>query len=156
MIQPPRLLPSNAPRLPTEGNDAAPRVLQEHSGNRHQCYPFAPNYEEQKYGPSRSTENACPAPPAQDGYPLHPQLHAVAWPLDFRRSGYGRGAYGPKSTWPPRDPTVEATKLYKRFLSSDQYAKYRQRQHKDDKSNQEQKWPDRLEEAFFQGTSSSP
>ena len=154
MIQPPRVLPSNATPLPTE--DAASRVLQEHSGNRQQACSFASNYDEQKYDPSRSTENAYPAPPVQEGYPLYPQPHAVAWPPDFRRSANGRGAYGPKSMWPPRDPAVEATKLYKRFLSSDQYAKYRQRQHKDDKANQEQKWPDRLEEAFFQGTSRSP
>lgn len=41
--------------------------------------------------------------------------------------------------------------LYHRFRNSEQYMKYRGRQHKDDKGNQgEQKWPDRLELAFFE------
>ncbi|EME45955.1 hypothetical protein DOTSEDRAFT_127012, partial [Dothistroma septosporum NZE10] len=41
--------------------------------------------------------------------------------------------------------------LYHRFRNSESYMKYRTRQQKDDKGNQgEQKWPDRLEQAFFE------
>jgi len=155
MIQPPRVLPSNASPLSTDGNDQASRVLQEHSGNRQQtAYPYSQSYGEQKYAVSRLTENTYPAPPVQNGYPLNPQPAAPTWSSELRRSGDARGKYGRKPGLPsPAEKAVEAKKLYRRFLSSDQYAKYRQRQHKDDKGSQDQKWPDVLEEAFFRGIS---
>lgn len=155
MIQPPRVLPSNAPPLSNEGNDQTSRVLQEHSGNRQQTtYPYSQSYGEQKYAVSRVTENTYPAPPVQTGYQLYPQPTAPTWSSELRRSGFARGTYGRKPGFPsPAEKAVEAKKLYRRFLSSDQYAKYRQRQHKDDKGSQEQKWPDHLEEAFFRGRS---
>lgn len=154
MIQPPRVLPSNAPPLSTDGNDASSRVLQEHSGNRQQsAYSYSQNYDEPKYAVSRLTENTYPAPPVQHGYPLYPQPAVPTWQNELRRTGYARGTYGRRQIGQtPAEKTVEAKKLYRRFLSSDQYAKYRQRQHKDNKGNQDQKWPDHLEEAFFRGT----
>ena len=153
MIQPPRVLPSNAPPLSTDGSDQLSRVLQEHPGNRQQSvYSYSQDYEEQKFAVTRLTENAYPTSQIQNGLPVYPQPHSSTWSSDIGRSGYARGAYGrrpPGQSGPEKD--IEAKKLYRRFLSSDGYAKYRQRQHKDDKGNQEQKWPDSLEEAFFRG-----
>ena len=45
----------------------------------------------------------------------------------------------------------DSERLYNRFKKSDQYVKYRNRQTKDDKGNEDQKWPDHLEKAFFRG-----
>nr|POE79787.1 conidiophore development regulator abaa [Quercus suber] len=42
-----------------------------------------------------------------------------------------------------------AKNLLRRFKASEQYMKYRNRQQKENRQGQEQKWPDHLEEAFF-------
>lgn len=160
MLQPARVLPSNAPPL-QEGHDGlhqASRVLQEHSGNRQQHHDFDSTgdwdqskylYDQQKYPANVLTgENAyarhhVPHQQYQHRHLHHPQpRHRYAW-----RYGHPRGP------WPMNEAQVQydAEQLYRRFEKSDQYVKYRARQAKDDKGNGDQKWPDHLEKAFFRG-----
>lgn len=155
MIHPPRVLPSNAPPLAGEGNEQPSRVLQEHSGNR-QATPFTygQGYGEQKTVPASLGENTYPSHPMHSTYSLYSQPPASNWHPDPRgRTGYVPSTCRRKTGYiTAAEKALEAQKLYRRFLNSDSYAKYRQRQQKDDKGNQEQKWPDHLEEAFFRGT----
>ena len=162
MLQPPRVLPSIAPPLHDGDNvHHASRVLQEHSGNRQQTdFGFSNDYE-QKYPVSLLTENIftqhnqpqqlpVPLPQQQQQVPqlFHPQpQHRHAW-----RFGYARSALrypGPEDEARIR---IEADRLFHRVRKSDAYAKYRHRQSKSDK-NDDQKWPDHLEKAFFRGQS---
>ena len=150
MIQPTRILPSNAPPF-REGDSVhqASRVLQEHSGNRqHDCSQVVNDYE-RKYPSSALTENNYTfqtQQPHQVPQLYHPQpQHRHAW-----RYGHARGYRYPG----PEDEVkirYEADRLFHRFRRSDQYIKYRNRQTKDDKGNGDQKWPDHLEKAFFRG-----
>ena len=139
-----RVLPSNAPPL-RDGSDAS-RVLQEHSGNRqHNDYSVSNGYE-QKYAGSALAENTYPTQ-QQHGqlYNTQPQYRTP------HRYGY---ASNRRPHHPHEDDAwvaQEAKKLYRRFFQSEQYTKYRTKQHKEDKGGQDQKWPDHLEEAFFRG-----
>lgn len=153
MIQPARVLPSNAPPL-RDGDDVhqASRVLQEHSGNRQQTdFGFAPE-SEQKYPSSVLTENSYPVQHQHQHQQQIPQLyhpqpqHRQVW-----RYGYGRGGYRYHAPENEASIRFEADRLYHRFRRSEQYVKYRDRQSKDDKGNGDQKWPDHLEKAFFRG-----
>lgn len=158
MLQPPRVLPSNAPPLRSDDDyHQALNVLHEQSGNRQRLDFDSATESEQKYPSSILTENAYPVqhPPQQYQVPqlYHPQpQHRQLW-----RCGFGRG--GRYSTHGPEDDAREAARLrfesdrlYHRFRMSEQYVKYRDRQSKDDKGNGDQKWPDHLEKAFFYGT----
>lgn len=161
MLQPTRVLPSNAPPL-QEGCDGlhqASRVLQEHPGNRQQHYDFGNTsewtqakypYDQQKYPANVLTgENAYPRHHVQQQQGQHhqPQLyhpqpqHRAAWRYGFA------GRYQDEAAL-----QYNAERLYRRFRQSDQYVKYRTRQSKDDKGNGDQKWPDHLEKAFFRGS----
>lgn len=177
MLQPTRVLPSNAPPLQdgSDGLHQASRVLQEHSGNRQQHLPHdafgsAPSdwnqlkqlYDPQKYPANVLTgENAYPThhsilhrgphqvtPSAHRSHNLYP--NQASYRPSFR-NGHGR-------FWSPQDEAKlqhDAERLYQRFAKSDQYVKYRTRQSKEDKGNSDQKWPDHLEKAFFRGESRS-
>ena len=153
MIQPSRVLPSNAPPL-TEGDNLhhASRILQEHSGNRQQSDLGLQNDYEQKYPSSLLTENTYPRHHGhqqlhQTQHLYHPQpQHRQIW-----RYGHLRGSFGYPSPEQLAKIEFEADRLYRRFRQSDQYIKYRTRQSKDDKGNGDQKWPDHLEKAFFRG-----
>jgi transcriptional enhancer factor len=156
MMLPTRVLPSNAPPLHDgDGLQHASRILQEHSGNRqHNDFGFATEYE-QKFDPSVFGENsyACqqqiqqqhPHHVTQQLYHPRPQ-HRQAW----RYGSYNRG-YGYPNPEEDAKNQVEADYLYRRFRQSESYVKYRARQSKEDKGNDEQKWPDHLEKAFFRG-----
>lgn len=160
MLQPTRVLPSNAPPL-QEGGDGlhqASRVLQEHSGNRQQHYDFGNtsawdqskySYDDQKYPANvLAGENAYPRHHVQhhQGQHQHTQLyqpqpqHRATWRYSYPRGYQDEAAL-----------QYNAERLYRRFRQSDQYNKYRTRQSKEDKGNGEQKWPDHLEKAFFRG-----
>ena len=141
------VLPSNASPL-RSGSAFDSRVLQEHSGNRQQAdFQYAVKHEhaEKKYATSLSTENSYLAPQVT-GLSSYPQREVI---LNRRPRGYGSRCYGGSKSGANKD--VEAKRLYRRFLSSEKYAKYRGRQHKEDKPEFDQKWPDHMEEAFFRG-----
>lgn len=151
MLQPARVLPSNAPPL-REGDSVhqASRVLQEHSGNRQQNDYSTANGYDQKYPTPALTENTWPhhQQPQHTTQLYHPQpqYRQTFTYGQTRHPGYYHG---------DDDASVipRARALYRRFQASDLYKKYRGRQHKDDKNGQDQKWPDHLEEAFFRGES---
>lgn len=154
MILPTKVLPSNAPPLQDDnGVQHASRVLQEHSGNR-QLVDFNSNNDyEPKYplsGPSRLNEQSyprhhVPQQPTQHFYRPQPQ-HRPTY-----RYGYSRAGYRYLTPQDEAKYQYEAERLYRRFRQSDQYVKYRGRQSKGDKGNEDQKWPDHLEKAFFRG-----
>lgn len=158
MMLPARVLPSNAPPLlDGDGLQSASRVLQEHSGNRQiNDFSFAATDYEQKYsGATLFNENSYdqqlqlqhqPQQVTGQLYHPRPQNRSHAWKYGQQRSvyPYHNLAEDPKIQ-------VEAEYLYSRFKQSEAYVKYRTRQAKDEK-HEEQKWPDHLEKAFFRGT----
>ncbi|KAK3710686.1 hypothetical protein LTR37_010105 [Vermiconidia calcicola] len=152
MIQPTRVLPSNAPPLRDgDGLHHTSKVLQEHSGNRQNDLDFSNDYEQQNYPASLLNENAFPRhhqPQQQQAAPqhlYHPQpQHRHHW-----KYSYVRGGYRYPSAEDEARIHFDSERLYRRFRQSDQYIKYRNRQSKDDKGNGDQKWPDTLEKAFF-------
>lgn len=164
MMLPTRVLPSNAPPLlDGDGLPSASRVLQEHSGNRQiNDFVFAGTEYEQKYsGATLFNENSYEAqlqpqhqhqqqqlPQQQVTHQLHhprPQHRHHTWKFGQQRSVY-------PYTNPAEDSKiqVEAEYLHRRFKQSESYIKYRNRQTKGDKSD-DQKWPEHLEKAFFRG-----
>ena len=151
MIQPTRVLPSNAPPLQDCNTvHQASRVLQEHSGNRQQNeFGFTNDYE-QKYPSSALTENSYSRqqqPQQQSLHLYHPQpQNRQPWRYTHARAGHRYP--GPAEA---ARIQIDADHLYRRFRDSNQYMKYRHRQSKDDKGNGDQKWPDHLEKAFFRG-----
>lgn len=162
MLQPTRVLPSNAPPL-QEGNDGlqqASRVLQEHSGNRQQHHDFGSTADwdptkylyDQKYPANVLTgENAYARHQAPHQYP-QPQHQHLYHPRPQHRHAWRYGGYrAPYGQIDEVRVQHDAERLYQRFRQSDQYVKYRTRQSKDDKGNGDQKWPDHLEKAFFRG-----
>lgn len=151
MLQP-AVLPSNAPPLrDCEGVHQASRVLQEHSGNRqHNDYPVSTSEYDQKYPTQVLTENALPA--YQQPQPYSTQLYHSQ--PQYRPSfAYGQAQHGQSYYHGNADALCikQARYLLHRFQSSQPYRKYRDRQRKDDKGHDDQKWPDHLEEAFFRG-----
>ncbi|GIZ42805.1 hypothetical protein CKM354_000605900 [Cercospora kikuchii] len=143
MLQPTPVVPSNAPLHHQESYTRSSRVLQEHSGNRQQDY-YASSVD-QKYPASYLTENTYPAY-QQVPRPLHTNTHSLLQQNRLRHPQQ-RFHHGQRD---PQQIRKEARYLFHRFRSSDGYMKYRNRQHKDDKGASEQKWPDRLEYAFFE------
>jgi hypothetical protein len=165
MMLPARVLPSNAPPL-LDGDalQSASRVLQEHSGNRQiSDLAFVETDYEQKYsGVTLFNENSYELqiqPPQPQHHLQQQQLthhlhyhrpqhrhHTLRHGQHYATNPYLARLHDPKAV-------VEAEFLYRRFKQSDSYVKYRNRQSKGDK-NEEQKWPDHLEKAFFRGNSS--
>jgi hypothetical protein len=142
------VLPSNASPL-RDGHEH--RVLQEHSGNSQQTSYSYGNGFEQKYPASLLNENT---------FPFHDSHGQALYPQHSRPSAqHGSINYngGPQNDvyilTPEEEAQIEhdAKVLWRRFSCSEGYAKYRQRQHKGTKKD-EQKWPDDLEQAFFHGT----
>lgn len=164
MLQPTRVLPSNAPPLQdgSDGLHQASRVLQEHSGNRQQHHDFGSTgdwdqtkylYDQQKYPANvLSGENAYPRP--HGSHQLYHQSQHLYHPQPQHRQAWRYGGYRPYGQINEAQVQYDAERLYQRFRKSDQYVKYRTRQSKDDKGNGDQKWPDHLEKAFFRGQSS--
>jgi transcriptional enhancer factor len=146
MIQP-CVLPSNASPL-VSGSEAAPRVLQEHSGNRQHDFKFSQDYELKGSG-SLLSENIHPRIPVRP-QPLYRHQHAVSH-APFR-SGFARPNYGRLHHPTQAEKDERARILLRRFHNSEQYAKYRSRQGKTEGKDGDQKWPDHLEQAFFRGT----
>lgn len=147
MLQPTQVLPSNAPPLQDNHNHAVRAVLQEYSGNRQQNdYSYQQPILETKYPASLLTENT---------HAHHQQAYRPAHVYQQTPAQRNALRYGSRRTtpWALRESDIEkeASMLYTRFRNSDQYMKYRNRQHKDEKAGTEQKWPDRLEFAFFKG-----
>lgn len=157
MIQPARVVLPSSSTPPTGSDNAHSRVLQEHSGNRQTNEYSYTQTVDQKYPVPLLTENTYvvhPAQPPVQHAPSQFYRHAPL-PRSHHRSVVNR------SQNPYWDPVYQAwcekqaRVLFHRFRSSDQYMKYRSRQQKEDKRGQEeQKWPDRLELAFFQGMDS--
>ncbi len=152
MIHPVCVLPSNAPPLRDDENVyQTSKVLQEHSGNRQQhntafvgdgdvkCSSYLFNANNLgNYLPSQQQASQISHP-----QPQHPQFF--------------RGSYGHCARRFPRPESeakirLDADRLYSRMLKCEQYVKYRDRQAKNDKTKDEQKWPDYLEKAFFRGS----
>lgn len=145
MIQP-CVLPSNASPL-VGGSGPAPRILQEHSGNRqHHEFKFSQDYET-KCPRLLLSENTQPPLPVKS-QPLYHTSHQRPFRNGFARPGYGRSHYPT-----PAEKDDKARRLLQRFHASEHYAKYRARQVNQDKGG-EQKWPDHLESAFFRGNTS--
>ncbi|KAK5130194.1 hypothetical protein LTR08_002403 [Meristemomyces frigidus] len=155
MIQPARVLPSNAPPLSDgEVHHQANRVLQEHSGNRqqHDYTESAATGYEAKYPTPVLNENVLPSYQPQQTiqqqyasrmYQPQPQYRQT---FSYGQARHTQGYYhGNDDAWVVK----QAKYLYRRFQNSSLYMKYRGRQHKDDKGSGNQKWPDHLEEAFF-------
>lgn len=153
MIQPEHVLPSNAPPLRDDGRlFQVSRVLQEQSGNRQQSeFVLDHDVGEIKGEATSFDENQVVAPlqRLQSFPPLyHPQpQHRQAWRYGYARAGWRYP--GPEEEARIR---LEAERLYNRVRKSQHYLKYRDRQTKDDKGNQDQKWPEHLEKAFFRGS----
>jgi hypothetical protein len=130
-------------------------VLQEHSGNRQfNDYSYSTEYE-QKFTQPFPNENA---------YAVHYPQPSLQQQLQQRRRRYYHTTHRLHHPQPQRQyqyfrftaeeerrNAAEAEYLFSRFRQSDAYVKYRSRQSKDDKGNDDQKWPDHLEKAFFQG-----
>ena len=154
MIQPTQVLPSNASPLRNDDNVyQASRILQEHSGNGQQAeFSFGDGFNT-KYSSSVLSENHFSIPHQQPYQQAQaPQLyHPQPRPRQPWRYGYARG--GVRHNAPEEDARIryDAERLYNRFRKSDQYVKYRNRQTKEDKGSEDQKWPDHLEKAFFRG-----
>lgn len=146
MIQAAPVLPSNGSPLLNADTSRQSRALQEQSTNRqHNEYSYVDG-QEQKYS-SLLTETH---------YPGHqqPQPRHVYGQTPLQRNQYRYSSSRYQLGHDTHDARARAkqvaAQLYERFRASDQYMKYRTRQQKDDKNN-EQKWPDHLEWAFFQG-----
>lgn len=138
VLQPTPILRSNAPSW-TEYDDkaAALRILQEHSGNRQHSY-------------VHSSIIAKTAPSSYYNKNGYPYVNAKQVHQSSHRHKSGYATIRGYSLRDERRFERKAGDLYYRFCASDGYTKYRQRQPKDKKS-QDQKWPDNLEIAFFRG-----
>lgn len=152
MLQP-AVLPSNAPPLGGEdGIYQASRVLQEHSGNRQQLEYTASGVYDQKY--TALNENTCaPHQPRQHVTQTSTQLYHPQ-PQYCQPLTYSQVAPRHRSCYYGNEEeriTRQAKSLWQRFQASAPYKKYRDRQHKEDKGDNDTKWPDHLEQAFFRG-----
>jgi hypothetical protein len=143
----PCVLPSNASPLVGE-SEPIPRVLQELSGNRQHDFKFPQDYELKSSVPLLS-ENAHPRLPRR---PQHVYRHQHAVSHAPFRGGFARASYGRTHHPTQAEKDDTARMLLRRFQCSEEYAKYRARQAKNGKKDDDQKWPDHLEEAFFRGT----
>jgi hypothetical protein len=143
MLQP-HVLPSNASPLMTV-TESTIRVLQEQSGNRqYSDLKFTQNYKE------LLSENSHPRQITRATHQLYrPQLTSHA-PF---RTGFARPSYARSHHPTQAEKDDKARRLLRRFHSSEQYAKYRAKGGKEDGKNEEKKWPDHLEQAFFRGKS---
>nr|OQO30065.1 hypothetical protein B0A51_02750 [Rachicladosporium sp. CCFEE 5018] len=147
MIQPACVVPSNAPPLPDRSlPNSTTRVLQELASN-HQPnpYTYAPPLDI-KFPQANLLENAYPAIPQPPTYPQHNR--SIRLPVE------PHGQYRSDDGLTLQEKFQiehDAKLLYKRFLDSHQYSKYRQKQPKDVKNKADQKWSDELERAFFYG-----
>lgn len=150
-LLPAPVVPSNAPPHPDiiHGQQSS-RVLREHSGNRQHDY-YGTSLE-QKYPSAYLSENTYPTY-QHVPRPAHVS-HQTLLQHNRSRHGQHRHLHGQRD---PQQIRKEARYLFQRFKAADGYNKYRNRQSKDDKSAEGgQKWPDRLEYAFFEGMSPSP
>lgn len=147
MIHQPCVLPSNASPL-VGSSESAPRVLQEHSGNRQHDFKFSQDYEI-KSSASLLSENTHPRLPLRTQN-VYRHQHAI--PHTPFRSGFARPSYGRSHHPTQAEKDERARVLLRRFHNSEGYSKYRSRQTKTDAKEGEQKWPDHLEQAFFRGT----
>ncbi|OQO01968.1 hypothetical protein B0A48_12441 [Cryoendolithus antarcticus] len=147
MIQPTCVVPSNAPPLPDRSqSNSTTRVLQELASN-HQPNPctYGPPLDI-KFPHANLLENAYPAIPNPPTYPQHNR--SIRLPVE------PHGQYRSDDGLTLQEKFQiehDAKLLYKRFLDSHQYSKYRQKQPKDLKNKADQKWSDELERAFFYG-----
>ncbi|OQO11847.1 hypothetical protein B0A48_03574 [Cryoendolithus antarcticus] len=147
MIQPACVVPSNAPPLPDRSHpNSTTRVLQELASN-HQPnpYTYAPPLDI-KFPHANLLENSYPAIPQPPTYPQHNRSTR----LPVEPQGQYRSDHG-LTLQEKFQIEHDAKLLYKRFLDSHQYSKYRQKQPKDVKNKADQKWSDELERAFFYG-----
>ncbi|KAI7463299.1 hypothetical protein KC351_g15937 [Hortaea werneckii] len=151
MFLKPAVLPSNAPPLEENGVYQASRVLQEHSGNRQQSA-LVVHGSDQKASSTASIENSWSSQHVQQ-LGVATGNHYYHLPTSYRQSSLPYGSAPLHSRYfihsEEEKITRQAKHLWQRFQASPAYKKYRGRQHKDDKGNTEQKWPDHLEEAFF-------
>ncbi|KAK4504041.1 hypothetical protein PRZ48_004956 [Zasmidium cellare] len=147
MIQPAPVLPSNGSPLLNADTGRSSRALQEQSNNRqHNEYYAEP--QEQKYA-SLLTENNYPGH-HQQPQPQHIYRQTPLQRNQYRHSSSRYHQLGHDTHDARARAKHIASQLYERFRASDQYMKYRNRQQKDDKNGEGQKWPDHLEWAFFQ------
>ncbi|RMY87853.1 hypothetical protein D0862_10596 [Hortaea werneckii] len=152
MFLKPAVLPSNAPPLEENGVYQASQVLQEHSGNRQQST-LVVHGSDQKASSTTSIENSWSSQHVQQLGGVATANHYYRLPTSYRQSSLPYGNAHRQNRYfihsEEEKVTRQAKHLWQRFQASPAYKKYRGRQHKDDKGNTEQKWPDHLEEAFF-------
>ncbi|KAF2483705.1 TEA/ATTS domain family-domain-containing protein [Neohortaea acidophila] len=150
MIQPLRVLPSNAPPLREEAHIyQTSRVLQKQSGNRQLGdYTYGEEIKVKNHL-AIFDENQASAAHHQALHTLplyHPQpQHRQVW-----RYGHAQPAYQYAYPHPEEEERIriEAERLYDRLLKTDAFVNYRNRQAKSAKGTEEKKWPDHLERAF--------
>ncbi|KAK6440142.1 hypothetical protein LTR95_003636 [Oleoguttula sp. CCFEE 5521] len=145
MIQPACVVPSNAPPLPDRSQSTSTtRVLQELAGNQQpNPYTYAPPLDI-KFPRANLLENVYPTITNPPTYPQHNR--SIRLPVE------PHGQYRSDDGLTLQEKFQiehDAKLLYKRFLDSHQYSKYRQKQPKDVKNKADQKWSDQLERAFF-------
>ena len=132
----PYVLPSNAPALP-EPHSTIPRaVLQERSGNRRHGYP------------DFSSQWKRAASPIENKYP----------PSTVTNSSFFTGSIAAQINGERSEEQInqETKRLWNLLQRCEKYIKYRDRQPqtpKEKEKDKEQKWPDKLEYAFFRGRS---
>lgn len=164
MIDPTRVLPSNAPPLRNDENAfQVQKVLQEHSGNRrHNDFVFG-DTDDPKFPSSDLNENGTLGSFHLKPAPLqlyHPQpQHRNVWRHTYARAS---GLRHPTAEEEEARIEIEAERLRSRFQNSENYTKYRAKYGVDrdsdedkpkqnQKGRQDQKWPDHMEKAFFNG-----
>ena len=99
---------------------------------------------------TRALPRSTPANQRRHPYHISSRKHPCSAPLYPPRTSMNESLKHPFNVQELREIETTARDLYQRFRSSDQYVKYRERQ-SDRQQSEDQKWPDRLERAFFQG-----
>lgn len=131
------VLPSNAPALPDSSLQEPiipSRVLQERSGNRrHTDYYGADVSTSWKHAQSSPTENLY-----SNGLRTYFTSHGnITSQLNGEKS--------------EDQVNYESAKLWDRLRRSEAYRKYREKQDPNDPKQQDQRWPEHMEYAFFRG-----
>lgn len=152
MAQVARVLPSNAP--PLRDSQPSRSALQEHSANRQQIYHHHHHYPGSvQYDQHKVLAGSTSQQPGENAYAVRPPISNVYYsnhPVYYRQSYHQRHADTDHEGRMRVEKQWRA--LYDRFILCPKYKDYRCRQHKDDKSVSERKWPESLEQAFFKGT----
>lgn len=155
MIQPSRVLPSNAPPLRDDDTDdvnESSRILQEHSGSRQHGDAVFSNDIDFKYPAADSDENICVVAPAfyqPQPLPFVPLLPPFQQGLRLGYAHVGRRYPGPEEEARIR---ADAERLYHHICMTEGHTKYREKQRiAKGSKGKKQIWPTHIEKAFCRG-----